>query len=197
MSIQNSHQISDVKVMLARGIAGNGIASISKTGTTGDTDTYTITMDDGTLYTFTVTNGSSIASIEKTGTSGLVDTYTITLTNGETETFTVTNGTTTEAQRETVTSADGSVTTKLAFLIDGTPYSWNGMTYVDKTVTLGTSETSVTLSSSEFSSSSDIDLHTSIYGLNPSSMSVSSGTLTLVFDAQDSSTSVDIRAYVS
>lgn len=197
MSIQNSHQISDVKVMLARGTNGNGIASISKTGTTGDVDTYTITMDDGTLYTFTVTNGSSIASIEKTGTSGLVDTYTITLTNGETETFTVTNGTTTEAERETVTSADGSVTTKLAFLIDGTPYSWHGMTTVDKTVTLGTSETTVTLSSSEFKATSVIDLYTSVYGLTPTSMSVSSGTLTLVFDAQDSSISVDIRAYVS
>ena len=197
MSIQNSHQISDVKVMLARGTNGNGIASISKTGTTGDVDTYTITMDDGTLHTFTVTNGSSIASIEKTGTSGLVDTYTITLTNGQTSTFTVTNGTTTGAEQDIVTSPDGSVTKKLSFTIQGTPYSWHGMTTVDKTVTLGTSETTVTLSSPEFKATSVIDLYTSIYGLTPTSMSVSSGTLTLVFDAQDSSTSVDIRAYVS
>lgn len=197
MSIQNSHQISDVKVMLARGTNGNGIASISKTGTTGDVDTYTITMDDGTLYAFTVTNGSSIASIEKTGTSGLVDTYTITLTNGDTETFTVTNGTTTEARSTSIIAPDGSETTSLAFEIEGTAYSWHGMTYVDKTVTLGTTETTVTLSSNKFNSSSVIDLYTSVYGLTPTSMSVSSGTLTLVFDAQDSSISVDVRAYVS
>ena len=39
------------------GATGNGIASIAKTGTAGKVDTYTITMDDGSTYTFTVTNG--------------------------------------------------------------------------------------------------------------------------------------------
>ena len=36
---------------------GVGIANIEKTGTVGLVDTYTITMTDGTPYTFTVTNG--------------------------------------------------------------------------------------------------------------------------------------------
>lgn len=71
---------------------GVGISSISKTGTSGLVDTYTLTYEDGDSDTFTVTNGSSIQSISKTGTSGLVDTYTITLTNGNTTSFTVTNG---------------------------------------------------------------------------------------------------------
>ena len=39
------------------GPEGNGIADIEKTGTSGLVDTYTITMDDETTYTFTVTNG--------------------------------------------------------------------------------------------------------------------------------------------
>ena len=36
-----------------------GISSISKTGTSGNVDTYTITYSDGTTSSFTVTNGSS------------------------------------------------------------------------------------------------------------------------------------------
>ena len=83
---------------------GVGITSISKTGSSGKVDTYTITYSDNTTSTFTVTNGNDgatgqtgatgngISSISKTGSSGLVDTYTITYTNGNTTTFTVTNG---------------------------------------------------------------------------------------------------------
>lgn len=40
-----------------QGIDGRGIASISKTGTSGLVDAYTITYDDGDTDTFTVTNG--------------------------------------------------------------------------------------------------------------------------------------------
>ena len=100
----------------ATGATGNGIASITKTGTSGLVDTYTILYTNGSTQTFTVTNGAQgpqgiqgpqgetgatgatgvtgngIASILKTGTSGLVDTYTILYTNGSTQTFTVTNG---------------------------------------------------------------------------------------------------------
>ena len=57
-----------------QGDTGNGITSITKTGTSGDVDTYTVTLTNGATQTFTVTNGSSIASITKTSTSGLVDT---------------------------------------------------------------------------------------------------------------------------
>ena len=39
------------------GPTGNGIASTSKTGTSGLVDTYTITYTDGRTETFTVTNG--------------------------------------------------------------------------------------------------------------------------------------------
>lgn len=81
-----------VKVTMLKGEKGSNIATITKTGTSGLVDTYTVTLTDGHTTTFEVTNGSSIESIEKTATVGLVDIYTITLTNGETSTFEVTNG---------------------------------------------------------------------------------------------------------
>ena len=80
------------KTIMLKGEAGGTIASIEKTSSALNVDTYTITLNDGETQTFEVTNGTSIASISKTGTSGLVDTYTITLTDGSTTTFEVTNG---------------------------------------------------------------------------------------------------------
>ena len=53
-----------------KGDTGNGIASIAKTGTSGNVDTYTITMTDGTTTTFTVTNGN-VTSVN--GQSGAVN----------------------------------------------------------------------------------------------------------------------------
>ena len=47
------------KVVGDNGDDGVGIASITKTGTSGLVDTYTITYTDGDTDTFTVTNGSS------------------------------------------------------------------------------------------------------------------------------------------
>lgn len=89
-----------------KGDTGKGIQSITKTGTSGLVDTYTITFTDGTTTTFNITNGekgdpgigekgdtgNGISSITKTATSGLVDTYTISFTDGTSTTFTVTNG---------------------------------------------------------------------------------------------------------
>ena len=74
------------------GATGNGIISISKTGTSKLVDTYTISFTSGETTTFQVTNGKGITKIEKTATSGLVDTYTITFNDTTTSTFQVTNG---------------------------------------------------------------------------------------------------------
>ena len=81
-----------VKTLMLKGQEGQSIKGITKTGTDGLVDTYTITLTDGTTSTFTVTNGKEISGIEKTGTSGLVDTYTIEFNDGTNSTFTVTNG---------------------------------------------------------------------------------------------------------
>ena len=52
------------------GEAGRGISSISKTGTSGNIDTYTITYSDGSASTYTVTNGTDVTSQYVTTISG-------------------------------------------------------------------------------------------------------------------------------
>lgn len=140
MSLQNSRQISDVKILLKTGVDGAGIASIEKTGTAGLVDTYTITLTDGRKETFEVTNGedgNGIASIAKTGTQGLVDTYTITLDDGYTYDFTVTNGrdggmstlfyiTSEAGSTVTVTTPSGTVIT--ASQVSGSTTEWEAET---------------------------------------------------------------------
>ena len=69
-----------------------GISDISKTGTDGFVDTYTITLADTTTKTFTVTNGNGLTAFEKLSTVGLVDTYRFTRTDGTYFTFAVANG---------------------------------------------------------------------------------------------------------
>ena len=78
-----------------RGAPGNGIVSITLTGTSGLEDTYTILYTNGDTDTFVVTNGATgngIVSITKTSSVGLVDTYTILYTNGSSDTIEVHNG---------------------------------------------------------------------------------------------------------
>ena len=75
-----------------KGAPGVGISNIDLESSTALTNTYTITLTNGTKKTFTVNNGNGVEKIEKTNTEELVDTYTITYTNGTTSTFTVTNG---------------------------------------------------------------------------------------------------------
>ena len=74
------------------GATGNGIASITKTSTSGLTDTYTITFTNGNTTIFTVSNGKGIVSVEKTGTNLLADTYTITYNDNTTSSFVIMNG---------------------------------------------------------------------------------------------------------
>jgi hypothetical protein len=58
MSLQNSQEIADVKIFIAKGADGVGIEKIEKTATAGLVDTYTITYTDGNISTFEVANGS-------------------------------------------------------------------------------------------------------------------------------------------
>ena len=121
--MQDSQQVSDVKVMLVRGAAGKGIESIEKTHTAGLVDTYTITYTDGTRWNYEVENGNGITSIAKTGTSGaLTDVYTITFDDGTTETFNVTNGNGITSIEKTGTS--GNVDTYTITMTDSTTYTF-------------------------------------------------------------------------
>ncbi len=74
------------------GATGNGIASITKTSTSGLVDTYTITFTSGNTTTFNVTNGNGIDHISLTSQSGATKVYTIYFTDGNTTTFTVQDG---------------------------------------------------------------------------------------------------------
>lgn len=107
-----------VKVTMLKGEKGSNIATITKTGTSGLVDTYTVTLTDGSTTTFEVKNGKTIVSVVKTGTSGLVDTYTITYNDNTTSTFTVTNGRGIERIDKTWTS--GLVDTYTITYNDGT-----------------------------------------------------------------------------
>ena len=88
----------NTKIVMLKGEQGNDgttIKSVEKTASSGFVDTYTITLTDGSKFSYNITNGkdgTTIKSVEKTASSGLTDTYTITLTDGSTSTFEVTNG---------------------------------------------------------------------------------------------------------
>ena len=58
--------------------------------------------------------------------------------------------------------------------------------------TLSAGSTSITLSDSRITTNSALSFYTSIYGVNPNSVSVSSGSVTLTFDAQASSMTVGV-----
>ena len=68
-----------------------GIQTITKTGTSGLVDTYTIAFADETTSTFTVTNGRSISGLT-TSKSGKVTTITSTYNDNTTSSFTVRDG---------------------------------------------------------------------------------------------------------
>ena len=69
-----------------------GISDITKTGTSGLVDTYTITLADKTTKAFAMTNGNGLTKLTKVSTSGLVDNYRFTRTDGTYFAFSVTNG---------------------------------------------------------------------------------------------------------
>ena len=75
-----------------QGKDGTNIKSVEKSASDGLTDTYTITLTDGSKSSFNVTNGKGITSISKTESIGLDDIYTITYNDETTSTFTVQNG---------------------------------------------------------------------------------------------------------
>ena len=179
MSLQNSHQISDVKILMKKGMDGNGIVSIEKTGTQDNIDTYTITYEDGGKDTFTVTNGRSINSIVKTGTSGLVDTYTITFNDTQTATFTVTNGRSINSITKTGSSAG----------VDTYTIAYNDNTTSTFTVTNGTVATGVSYNNTSSHMVAD-DVQEAIDELNTNKLSLNGGTVVgnLIIQGTQSST---------
>lgn len=161
MSIQNSHRIEDVKIMLKMGVNGKGISSIVKTSTVGLVDTYTITYDDGTKSTYDVTNGRGIVSLVKTGTTGLVDSYRITYNDGSVFDYTVTNAK--SIVNISKTETEGFVDTYTITFNDGTSTTYdvvNGSMGVwTSAVTGAVGATSVTINSADIETTSVIDIY--------------------------------------
>lgn len=71
------------------------------------------------------------------------------------------------------------------------PTSSGGYTEVTGTLTAG--NTSVTLSDASITTSSTIDVYTDTFGVNPTAVSVSTGSVTLTFPAQASNVGVKVR----
>ena len=67
--------------------------------------------------------------------------------------------------------------------------------FVEVSGTLTAGSTSITLSDNSISSSSTIDIFTDTYGISPETVSVSSGSVTLTFEAQASDLGVKVRVY--
>lgn len=67
--------------------------------------------------------------------------------------------------------------------------------FTDVTGTLTAGSTTVTLSNAAITTSSTLDIYTDVYGVNPTDVTVSSGSVTLTFEAQDSNIGVKVRVY--
>ena len=120
------------KTLLLKGEAGNNIQHIEKTGTEGATDTYTITLTDGSTTTFDVTNGSNIKSIVKTGETLTKDLYTVTLTNEDTFSYEVDRSK--SITDVTLTSSEGYIDTYTIAYSDGTSSTFTVNNGIDYTV---------------------------------------------------------------
>lgn len=111
----------------ATGEEGVGIASITKTGTSGLVDTYTITYTDGDTSLFTITNGKDGVDGQdgQDGQDGFSPTATV-VKVGDTATITITdkNGTTTASL--TIPSKVSDLTNDSGYLTLATLPIYNG-----------------------------------------------------------------------
>ena len=81
--------------------------------------------------------------------------------------------------------------------IDSTPLTWMPWKkvdmYIELTGTLTAGATNITLTDSTITTDSTFDFYTSIYGVNPTAVTVSNGSITLTFDAQETDMNVEVR----
>lgn len=104
-------------------------------------------------------------------------------------TSTITDSTTYSQVGDTFGASDLNATNEAVNALDTGKIS----TGLDVTGTLSAGSTSITLSSSKITTSSILDFYTSIYGVSPSEVVVSSGKVVLTFDSQDSAMVVGVK----
>lgn len=73
----------------------------------------------------------------------------------------------------------------------------SGAGYVDVIGTLTAGQTSITLSDASITTDSTFDFYTDTYGVNPTAISVSTGSITLTFESQSTSVGVKVRVSVN
>jgi hypothetical protein len=105
-------------------------------------------------------------------------------TNAETKLGAIQGITTSTSITTTGYAADASVTTAL--------YK---KTSQFLTATLAAGSTSVSFTNSNFDGNTLFDVYTSVYGVNPTAMSLSGTTLRLTFDSQSSAVTVKLRYF--
>ena len=148
-------------------------------------------------------------SIDQSGTisaalSGLneVNIDAVTLSDGQTLKYDATSGEWVNASvggTTVVANPSGTATADLVKLqvgnnIYGIPSGGGGSaSWTDVTGTLTAGSTSITLSDSSIETTSTIDFYTNEFGVNPTAVSVSTGSVTLTFEAQSTDLGVKIR----
>lgn len=118
----------------------------------------------------------------------------------------LTDTTTLETQQVTVTRDEGTVTeagdnwdaSNLNGMESRINSAFNALSacgFVEVTGTLLAGTTSLTLSDASITLSSTLDFFTDVYGVSPSDVVVSTGSVVLTFEAQESDVSVKVRVY--
>lgn len=119
------------------------VANVTKT-VNGNTNTVTLTFNDGSTKSFTVQNGKEITSITKRSSTATDSTLLVTYNDGTTETVTIPNGTGISSVEKIGTS--GLVDTYRINFTDKSPVTFtvtngNGIVSVEKTDTNGIIDT--------------------------------------------------------
>lgn len=81
--------------------------------------------------------------------------------------------------------------TRLEYFLKKAAEGGGGYTEFDSTLQAG--QTTVTITDSAITANSVYDIYTSVYGLNPTDVTVATGSITLTFDAQQSDLEVKVR----
>lgn len=198
-----------------------GVSQIEKTGTAGNVDTYTITYTDGTTSTFTVTNGTdgSTPVITATATADATSSPTPSVVVTKTGTdaapsfafaFSGLKGEQGPQGPEGPEgpAGSGSVVTvghsgtasatgvkKQVITVDDVPSEVDGSVYMETdTKTTASSVDTFSFSNAAITTSAAYDIYADVYGVVPSDVVVSSGSLQVKFNSSDNVTKV--RVYI-
>jgi len=84
------------------------------------------------------------------------------------------------------------ITTASAVYVPSASTTLNNMLTIT-TTTLTAGQTSITITDSRITTDSALSFYTSVYGVNPTEVSVATGSVTLTFDEQDADMTVGVR----